>query len=275
MTERPHGRTKYVVERCRCDVCRAGAREYERHRQRQRAYGRHAYVDATPVREHVQHLQAEGMGWKRIARAAGLGESVVWKLLYGDPTRNMAPSKRVRPTTAEKLLSVTLDLANGVRVPAGPTWLRIHGLIALGYSKSWIARQLGSNTPALQLSGESVLKVHADAVERLAEQYATIPGPSIRARRYAAARGWTPDLLWIDPEDWTDHAEIDDDVDEIAVERATRGEPVNLNHAERAEAMHRLLALGVNKTEIARRLRLSGTTVDRLLDETEGSRNVA
>jgi hypothetical protein len=215
----PHGhRNRYVIDKCRCRPCRDAAHEYEVRRRRDRLYGRECYVNAEPVRQHVRELQAAGMGWKRIARKAGISCSVMWKLLYGCPQRNMGPSKRVTPKTADAILAVELDVAGGAYVPAGPTWMRIHGLIAHGYSKAWIARQLGSNTPALQLSGTAVKKAHADAVQLLAEQYALIPGPSLRARRYAAERGWTTDLLWIEPDDWSDSLDVDDEPDEIAIE---------------------------------------------------------
>jgi hypothetical protein len=44
-----------------------------------------------------------------------------------------------------------------------------------------------------------------------------------------------------------------------------RGEAVALTATERLEAARRLLALGINKTEIGRRLRLSSQTTDTLL----------
>ena len=42
--------------------------------------------------------------------ALGLQQSVVWKLIYGDASRNQAPSQRIRPATEAKILAVDLDL---------------------------------------------------------------------------------------------------------------------------------------------------------------------
>ncbi len=61
---RPLGRTKYVVEKCRCDVCRAAAAAYERERRRR---VEPAYVDAAEARAHVEALMAAGAEMKTVA----------------------------------------------------------------------------------------------------------------------------------------------------------------------------------------------------------------
>ncbi|HEY3683436.1 MAG TPA: hypothetical protein VGL93_10375 [Streptosporangiaceae bacterium] len=54
--------------------------------------------------------------------------------------------------------------------------------------------------------------------------------------------------------------EAEHEIDEIAVERAAHGDTtVPLNHAERVAAARQILAWGHTRTEIARRLRVSGT----------------
>jgi hypothetical protein len=208
VTIRPHGRAKYVVEKCRCDVCRTAANVYERNRYRQRAYGRAAYVDAAPGREHVRTLQAAGMGWKRIAESAGLGNSVVWKLLYGDPTRNMGPSKRIRPDTERKILAVTLNLADGANVDATGTHRRLKALVALGYSQNRLAEQLGMTRGNFgKMMGYSrVTAGTATAVRELYDRWSLLPAKKlsprdtgvVRSRNYAKAHGWAPPLAWDD-----------------------------------------------------------------------------
>lgn len=255
-----HGdRNRYAIDKCRCRRCRDAAQQYEQWRRKQRAYGRPAYIDAGPTREHVNALRAQGMGWKRVARAAGLSTSVVWKLLYGDPERGLAPSKRIRPATAEALLAVELDIAPAAPVDAGPTWDRIKGLVALGYPLAWIARQIGQRGTGLQLHKDRCSQRHADTIRDLAEKYATIPGPSARARRYAAARGWTPALLW----DVDDESATDEVVDAVLVERAVAGRPVELNPGERAEVVRLLTARGLSARQIADRVGCSQRQVVR------------
>jgi hypothetical protein len=238
--QRTPGRSAYVLDKCRCADCREACRVYENHRRRQDLYGRwQPYVDAAPARAHVRQLQAAGMGWKRVARAAGLNTSVVWKLLYGDPTRNLAPSKRIRQQTVTALLAVQPDLAPGALIDATDTWHRIEGLVALGYPKLWIARQLGQTGPGLQVRRTRVQVSTAQAIAALADRIGDTPGYSTRARNYAKARGWlTPMQRWA----------LQFDV----------SEPVRLTRSQRlAEDARWLLDAGLSLDEVAGRLQVS------------------
>lgn len=187
-------------------------RNYARYRHRQMAYGRwQPYIDAEPVRTHVVTLQTAGLGWKRIARLAGLSTSTVWKLLYGDPHRGMAPSKRVRPETAEKLLSVSASLdvlGDAATVDATGTRRRLQALVAIGWSQNRLAARIGmapGNFGRVIHHAEQVQASTARAVRDLYEElWSTVPSveerrgeiSADRARNYAAARGWAPPLAW-------------------------------------------------------------------------------
>lgn len=250
-----------MLDRCRCRPCKDAAAASERRRTKEIAYGRwEPYVDAGPAREHVRNLMSQGMGWKRICATTGVPHGTMTKLLYGDTTRGQAPSKRVRPTTATALLAVELDLAGGAIIDAGPTWDLIHGLVAHGYSMSWISRRLGSASP-LQIGDVRCEKATADAVHELAEKYATRPGPSSWARAFAHKRGWTADLLWqgLDSADGT-AAPV---VDEIAVERACHGDRVALTADESRVVVERLHNQGVPDGKIGARLGVSAALVGR------------
>jgi hypothetical protein len=241
------------------------------------AYGRPRtdLVDAGPARAHVQALQAAGMGWKRVAKAAGLGDSVVGRLLGSGGYR---PAARIRPATAAALLAVTVDLAPGTLVDAAATWRRVHGMVAAGYPQAWIADQLGVTTRALQLGSVQVTHAHAWQIAALAERCALTPGPSAVARAHAARHGWTVDLLWADLTTTPDNLAGGDapgegtgegtgDVDDVAVERACAGERIALTPAERAAAVARLAAAGHGVTEIRRRLSCRWATARTLLTE--------
>lgn len=170
-------RVCYVQCRCRCYACTAANSDAERHRAKQQAYGRwQPYVDAEPAREHVRSLMApkvgstRGMGWKRIADAAGVPRSTLWKLLYGDPKRGREPSKRCRPETAEKLLAVREDLADGASVPAGPTRRMLDAMVEGGFAKAELGRYLTGNPGAksLQVATRRMVSVkHAEQVHEL------------------------------------------------------------------------------------------------------------
>jgi hypothetical protein len=201
-THHPHGTpSRYVTDKCRCRPCRDACSAKERDAVLRRAAGVIIYVDAGPARAHVAALQAQGMGWKRVARAAGLSCSVLWKLLYGDPSRPMAPSKRVRPATEAKILAVTLDLAGGAVVPAAATTALLQGLVAAGWSQSQLAVRLDmarGNFGKL-IYATTVSLTRARAVEALFAELADQAPPQgcyrdrvtyQRAIAFAARAGW-------------------------------------------------------------------------------------
>lgn len=169
---REHGtHAKYAVDRCRCDPCRLAQREYNRRRYRAiaRPDGHWCpYVDAEPVREHIQWLASCGIGLKSLAKLAGVPHGTLSKLVYGDAARNMAPSRRVRPHTARRIMAVMPHHAAGAqRVPAGPTWRLLNELIALGWSRAELARRLGHQGPGLQIRKDRVFASTARQVEQL------------------------------------------------------------------------------------------------------------
>lgn len=212
--QRPHGRAKYIFEKCRCDICRDAVRTYERNRHRQRGYGRTAYVDAEPARQHVRRLGEFGIGQKRVSELAGVPYSTMWKLIYGDRARFAGPSKRIRPETERKILSVeaTLDnVADGSLVDATGTRRRLQALVAIGWSQSKLGSRLGVD-PTNMSAMIRVQRIHparARAVRALYDElWQTLPPRSghrdkiayNRSRRFAAKHGWAPPLAWDDDE---------------------------------------------------------------------------
>lgn len=291
---REHGtRARYVADRCRCESCRSANSEYNRNNKRRQAHAaanpaRQYLVDAEPVRQHVHALQAAGMGWRSIAAQSGVGGTVVKKLVWGDPSRGQAPAKRVRPDTARRLLAVSLVRADHARVSSIGTQRRLQALVALGWSQSKLAGELGL-TPAnfgttIHHSGQ-VYESTARAVRALYERLWCTPPPEAthrgkiaasRARATAARYGWQLPMAWDDdtindPNPRRDADTVEDtadEVDSIVVERACAGErPKTLRPVDRAAAIHRMAAGGVPPTTIARRLRMATRDVNKLLDE--------
>lgn len=206
--ERPHGRAKYVMEHCPCDVCREANNAYQRNRKRQRGYGRAAYVDAEPARAHLRALGAAGIGWRRAAELAGLSSSVVSKLLYG--RTGCAPSKRIRAATAEKILAVEVSadaLADKAVVDATGTRRRLRALVAIGWTQSQLAELLGltpNNFGPLVHGRSSVTAARRRAVVQLYDELWDKPPAddalARKSRRYAQRQGWVPPLAWDDDE---------------------------------------------------------------------------
>lgn len=169
---RPHGtHAKYALDHCRCDPCRQAQRQYNRHRVRAIARPDEVwcpYVDAEPAREHIRWLASCGIGIKSLAKLAGVSHGTLSKLVYGDRTRHMPPSRRIRPATAHKITAVMPNHAGGAqRVPAAPTWRLLNQLITLGWPRAELARRLGHRGPGLQISRSRVLASTARQVEQL------------------------------------------------------------------------------------------------------------
>jgi transcriptional regulator with XRE-family HTH domain len=87
-------------------------------------------------------------------------------------------------------------------------------------------------------------------------------GPRLNELRMAAA------TLGVELEAWPTEAARTVPapvIDEVAVERACHGEPVDLTTPERTAAVGKLHRRGLNATEIAQRLRVTTRTVQRYL----------
>lgn len=172
------------------------------HRRRQIAYGRwQPYVDAEPARQHVLALRAAGMGPVTIARASGVSHGALAKLVYGDKQRGLAPSKRIRPETATKILAVEPKLeylADGAMVPAFGTQRRIKALHAIGWSLTDVARRAGVDRVYMSrmLRLQKVTARNARAVDAVFRELCMTPGPSERARKHTQRNNWKPPLWW-------------------------------------------------------------------------------
>ncbi len=188
-SHRPHSTyAKYVVERCGCEPCGEANRDYERRRGRAIARPDEVwmpYVPAGPARRHLAELREQGVGLKTVSRLSGASHGALSKIVYGDPGRGQAPSRRVRPQTLAAILAVRLDQAQGgQKVPAGPTWALLEELLAAGYTKMFLARALGSTAanPALQVSRDRVRASTARAVEALHARLVHQQPPPRRSR---------------------------------------------------------------------------------------------
>jgi hypothetical protein len=209
---RPHGNAKYHLENCRCPICCKAASDYDNNRRRAIAYGRwQPFVDAEPVRQHIRALGEFGIGWIRAAKLASVSTGGVSKILYGDRPRGLAPTKRVRPETALKLLAVEPTLDNmGARVAIDGTGTRrrLQALVTKVWSKSELARRLGMNRANFGriIVGDlvtvgthrAVLGLY-DQLWRLDPEQHGVPARwTEQARTFAADHRWAPPGAWDD-----------------------------------------------------------------------------
>jgi hypothetical protein len=119
-------------------------------------------VPADAVRAHLKKLSRQGVGYKSVAIAADVGHGVLADILFHD-------KQQLRAQSARRVLAIDRDaVADHALVPAGPTWRRLRRLLAEGFTKTELARRLGSKaaTPALQFRQRHVLAKTAARVER-------------------------------------------------------------------------------------------------------------
>lgn len=206
-----HGtRPAYVFDKCRCRPCTDAAAAYERNRVKQTVYGRwQPYVDAEPARAHVLQLMDAGMGWKRIARTAGVTLSIVSRLVYGKAENGSRPQPRIRASNAEKILAVRWEPASRTSVDATGTHRRLQALATLGWSDSKLAARLGmaSCNYGRMMRTDRVYARTAAAVRALYDELWQVPPPendhrdriaASRARNRATLLHWAPPLAWDD-----------------------------------------------------------------------------
>lgn len=205
----------YSLDRCRCIPCTTAHTRYEAERRRRLAYGQSNLVDATPVRAHIEHLRAAGLGVKQISRLSGVALSTLTQILYGCPREDgtrRPPTARVRRETAQKILAIhpSLDIAApGTRVPAVGSRRRLQALVHQGWSVQKLANRLGVDRQRLDSLVHGLhAMVTAETAVAVRELYDDLwdQAPPERSREdrsaAAAARtrarraGWAPPLAW-------------------------------------------------------------------------------
>lgn len=296
--EHQHGTyAAYTWDKCRCIPCKDAATAYERNRQRQQAYGRwDNLVDAEPVRAHVLALMKQGMGLKRIARAAGISNGSATKLIYGtykrldDPASFQGckgagelvrqPCRRVRKETAEKLLAVEFEHSHGTRVDSADTARRLQALVAVGWSGAKLAGRLGlhrSNLTPLLHGSREVSAATAEKVYALYLELAEQAPPEVhhrdkiaasRARSFARSNGWAPPLriggrlftgpALPDPQARLQSGREDNDAEILDLSPIDFDEVIVERAINGDRSLLRGTALTAERTEIVRRLRARG-----------------
>ena len=276
MSARPHGYARYRLDGCRCYTCGWARAQYEDNRQRAIQRGTwQPYVDAEPVRVHIRHLQACGMGLRAIAAAADIDRKRLQGILTGRPERGTGPQEQVRPVLAAAVLAVepTLEnLAPSTLINPVGTRRRIQALIANGWPQQSLAARLNmtpSNFGAM-IHREHVLVRRALQVRALydelwradpAQHGATAAGIS-RARKTAAANSWPPPGAW-----------DDDTIDSPEATPQTGSEQKPNRDAIRREEIQHLISFSHSEDEIAKRLDMSVSTVRAVVHElTTGQR---
>jgi hypothetical protein len=266
-----------------CPGCCNAARIYNNRRRRARAYGQwDPWVDAEPIRAHVNNLRASGMGVKRIVEQSGVAYTVVQRLVW--PIQGAELTQKMRPRNAAALLAVTVNLAPSQRVDSTGTRRRIEALMAIGWSQAAIAREAGlcATNRTGELCQQAVVEyATAQKLRATYDRLSMTPPPerttgekgsATRARRYAQRHGYAPPLAWDDDDiddptaaPYTPGRRRATDVDPVAVREAAAGRPMKLNAAEKRAVIAVLAGRGFTPSQIAERLGIARSTADQAL----------
>lgn len=162
----PHATRARYVSGCRCMLCRAANSRYESDRARARRDGdTRNVVSADSAQKHLRSLSRAGLGYKQVADIAQVSTTIVASILFGQ-------RRRIRAHTERAILSVRKThevMPDGAKIAAGPTWRLLNELLDGGYTRTWLARQLGSTAkvPALQVGRDLITVRTAGRVQRL------------------------------------------------------------------------------------------------------------
>lgn len=199
-----HGRN------CPCRYCRAIRVAQTQRWRRRRDEGEVFWMDAAPVRAHVQHLMTTyGIPADSIAAQVGVSHGTVRNLLYGNGT---PPSSRLVAINGQRLLTAHFDLDSlrpGTLINPTGTQRRVQGLVVAGYCVAEQARRLGRGRDFYHAIMADWVRVElARAVRDLADALETVPPPaSTRVQRAAVSKArnmaaqhpeWVPLAAWDD-----------------------------------------------------------------------------
>jgi hypothetical protein len=148
---RPHGDRLRYVAGCRCDLCREANTLYSRERTAACKEGDwNGIVSAAPARAHLIALSEAGVGRRAVAAASDVGNTVLMDIRSGK-------KPNIRARTARMILAVTPEMASDhALIDAAPTWKLVNAMLAGGFTKGRIAKELGATTMALQLGREQI-----------------------------------------------------------------------------------------------------------------------
>lgn len=244
----------------------------KRHRLR-KLRGETSYIDATPIREHLDTLFAAGWSLNSVAGVSDVPASTLSKIHRGE-------QRSCRPASIQKVLGVNPnDLADRTNMDGREPFVtkvgvvrRIEALLYLGWTHDAMRAHSGLRTAiVLHQKGQWVTRSTYDTVAAMYRELCTRPGPSTATASRAKKAGYVGPLAWHnidrDTAPWTDlDGELEDDyLDDAAITRRMAGEQsIRLTKLEKAELVRRWTAAGRSLNECER---VTGITrIDRYVD---------
>ncbi|MCX5103443.1 hypothetical protein [Streptomyces sp. NBC_00439] len=207
---RDHGYARYKLDGCRCYTCGWAVAQYRDAREHAIRRGEwQPYVDAAPVREHLERLRACSLGLRRVAEIVHVDRKRLQVILNGRPERGTELQEQVRPALAAAVLRVepTLDnLGSATPISSVGTHRRLTALVAAGWPQAHLAKRLGmSDGNFSSLLGRSQVIVRTARLVRSVydelwlsdpREHGVGTQPFSRARNHGASHQWAPPGAW-------------------------------------------------------------------------------
>lgn len=212
ISSRPPSYAAYKIDRCRCYRCSAIWSAYDDARSRSIAAGTwQPFMDAAPVREHLQYLRSNGVGLRRVGELIGISRSSLFLILEDCGDRKRRQQVRTERGRAILGLRPGIDTASdGALINAVGTLRRIRALMAIGFPQAFIARHMGmsdgnfsdfAKCPAVTARNARALRAVYDQLSTRNPAALGVPRASItRSSRHAERENWPKPLEWDDDE---------------------------------------------------------------------------
>lgn len=250
--------------KCRCLDCANANAEYQTRRYRKIGYGTwQPLVDASTARAHVEELHAQGMTWRQIADAAGVGVEYLCQLRISLGGRRRF--ERIRPDRSAALLAVQLKAPQPTplsNVPAIGATRRLRALRANGWPSTVLAERSGIARPTIGIivvgarptvfaaTAAIVAELYDDLHDQDPRRHGIASVSADRSILRAKRLGWAPPRAW-------DGIDIDDPAAEPGLAGRRRYTAVRDGDSQRLaiiENTAELVAQGLPRDVIADRL---------------------
>lgn len=189
--------TAYIQHRCRCDECVQAHRKRTKRWRARRQSGAVHYVDAQPLKDHVQALLESGMSFSAIAHAAGWASrnSLATALSHG----------KVTPRTMQRVLAITPQSDDRQKryVDATGARRRLQALAAMGWTARCFAKHAGhsAHDTYVDIANGSLQRIRASTADEIKSLYDRLwdkAGPSVRSKERARRLGYAVPMAWDD-----------------------------------------------------------------------------
>lgn len=200
LPRRPHHCEQHRTYQAGCANCQAIARKWSRIRARETAYYGPRTVPAEQATAHVQRLIQMGHTAIAIARATGVSQTMMHRIVHGKP-------KTIHRLIHNQIMNVTHDAVeqHERRVDATSVRRHVQHLFWMGWSAPMIAEVAGLYQERVHaLASGRDGRVDRSVAEQLMyafRQLWDVEGPSVRSKNLARRYGWVSILAWDDPGD--------------------------------------------------------------------------